>query len=182
MGNSWMWLLLSSFLFITITLKKVVKEPSQFPCISQNHLCGCRCDTALCFLSSASSEDRTTVWWEVLHRGFLRVSFWQHRGSGRPLQLLATHKSLLWPHQSWASPFQRTLHVDPLLQRRWAGRDWLPGPLQLYCRWFERNPWWFIDGNVLTIQSHWSCHISPSAPQRPWVSPACGRTLKPHPR
>ncbi len=103
-------------------------------------------------LSPAPPEDRAAVWWHLLHRGVIWVSFRPHRGAGRPLQLLAAHQSLLWRGQSWTRPLQRTLHVDPLLQWWRAGGDWLQGPVQLYCRWLKHSGMVYrsLYGNVLT--------------------------------
>lgn len=88
-------------------------------------------------LSSSPPEDRAAVWSDLLHRSLVRMSLRPHRGAGRPLQLLATHQPLLWLGHSWTGSIQRTLHVDPLLQRRRAGGDRLSSPVQLHSRWLK---------------------------------------------
>lgn len=89
------------------------------------------------FPSPASPENRADVWRSLPHRGVVRMSLRPHRSAGRSLQFFPAHQSLLRLSQSWTHPVQWTLHVDPLLQWWRAGGDWLPGPVQLYCRWLK---------------------------------------------
>lgn len=114
--------------------------------------------------SPAPPEDRAPVWWHLLHRGVIWMSFRPHRGAGRAVQLLATHQSLLWLGQSWTCPLHWTLPVDPLLQWWRAGGDWLPGPVQLYCRWLKHSGMVHrsLYGNVHTAPSYYSLRSNAS--------------------